>query len=509
MNAAEYLLGAEALAKHGARVALLCGDETVTYAALAERVRRSAAAFVAAGVRPGDRVLLLMRDTPEFAAAWLGAVRSGAVVVSLNNRLTDAEYRHIRTESAARLLLVEDGIASARADLAREFSGGGAMLIAGSSVRGPDAWRERLAGAGNAPAFDALPEHPAFCLYSSGTTGRPKGILHAHKDVLPVGQAFRAFGIGADDRVFTTSKFFFAYGLEHGLLGTLALGATSILFPDWPDADAMVKTVRAHRPTALFSVPTLFRRLLALPVEQLEPFRAVRRFAAGGEPMSVRLAAQWKRAVGGEILNVYGTSESFCACMVTRPGTSDGTRTGTPLPDLEARLLDAEGEAVQPGEPGVLWLRHPSLAAGYVDLPEQSKAQFQAGWFCTRDIFVRDAQGSFVYQGRSDELIKIAGQWVRPAELEEVVASAAGIVEAACVAVPDGDGLERLALFIAVDGDAAAALQAAAEACERVLPRHKRPKWLRAVQQLPRTASGKLQRFKLREILARERSSEG
>ncbi len=164
---------------------------------------------------------------------------------------------------------------------------------------------------------------------------------------------------------------------------------------------------------------------------------------------------------------------------------------------------------MQPGEPGVAWLRHPSLAAGYVDLPEQTKAQFQAGWFCTRDMFVRDAQGSFVYQGRSDELIKIAGQWVRPAELEEIVASAAGIVEAACVAVPDGDGLERLALFIAVDGDAAAALNAAAEACERALPRHKRPKWLRAVQQLPRTASGKVQRFKLREILARERSSEG
>jgi acyl-coenzyme A synthetase/AMP-(fatty) acid ligase len=509
VNAAEYLLGSEALAKHGARVALICGEEAVTYIELAERVRRSAAAFSAAGVRPGDRVLLLMRDTPEFAAAWLGAVRAGAVVVSLNSRLTDAEYRHIRTESAARVLLIEEGIASARADLAREFSGGGRMLVAGASVRGPDAWRELLAGALDAPAFDAPPQHPAFCLYSSGTTGRPKGILHAHKDVRPVGQAFRAFGIGADDRVFTTSKFFFAYGLEHALLGPLALGATSVLFPDWPDAEAMVKTARAHGPTALFSVPTLFRRLLALPAEQLQPFRAVRRFAAGGEPMSPQLAAQWKRAVGGEILNVYGTSESFCACMVTRPGTSDGTRTGTPLPDLEARLLDAQGEAVKPGEPGVLWLRHPSLALGYVDLPEQTKAQFREGWFCTRDIFVRDAQGSFLYQGRSDELIKIAGQWVRPAELEEIVASAAGIVEAACVAVPDGDGLERLALFIAVEGDAASALQAAAEACERALPRHKRPKWLRAVQQLPRTASGKLQRFKLREILARERSSEG
>ena len=509
MNAAEYLLGPEALAKHGKREALLCGDEALTYNELAERVRRSAAAFNTLGVRPGDRVLLLLRDTPEFAAAWLGAVRAGAVAVALNNRLTDVEYHHIRAESAARLLLVEDGIAAERADLAAEFCRGGRVLLAGASPSGPDAWRELLAGGRDAPAFDARPEEAAFCLYSSGTTGRSKGILHAHKDVLPVGGTFREIGIGPDDRVFTTSKLFFAYGLEHGLLGTLALGATSILFPDWPDADAVIATAIRHRPTALFSVPSLYRRLLAEPAPRLEPFRHVRRFGAGGERLSAQLVAQWRNAVGGEMLSVYGTSETFCACMVTPPGTSDGARAGVPIGGLEVRLLDAQGKPVLAQAPGVLWMRHPALAPGYINLPEQTREQFKDGWFCTRDIFMRDAQGFFVYQGRSDELIKIAGQWVRPAELEEAVANESAIIEAACVVAPDRDGLERLALFVASNGDADAALRAAQQACERSLPRHKRPKWVRVVEKLPRTATGKVQRFKLREILERDRSSEG
>jgi 3-hydroxybenzoate/4-hydroxybenzoate---CoA ligase len=507
LNAAEYLLGAEALAKHGTRLALHCGDETLTYNELAASVRRSAAAFATHGVRPGDRVLLMMRDTPEFAAAWLGAVRAGAVAVALNNRLTDVEYRHIRADCAARLLLVEDRIASERVDLAAEFSLGSGTLVAGASVHGPQAWRELVARAGDAPFFEAKPGQPAFCLYSSGTTGRPKGILHAHKDVIPVGQAFREIGIGADDRIFTTSKFFFAYGLEHGLLGTLALGAASILLPGWPDAEAVLAAVTKHRPTAMFSVPSLYRRLLAEPAERLKPLRKVRRFVAGGERLSTQLVTQWGRVVGGEILSLYGTSETFCACMITPPGTSDGARTGAPLSGLEVRLLDSQGEPVRSNEAGVLWMRHPALAAGYVNLPERTREQFQGGWFCSRDIFVRDAEGFFVYQGRSDELIKIAGQWVRPSELEEVVTTEAGILEAACVAVPDADGLERLALFIVVNGDGATALRAATEACERALPRHKRPKWLRAVEQLPRTATGKVQRFKLREMLERESSS--
>jgi len=266
----------------------------------------------------------------------------------------------------------------------------------------------------------------------------------------------------------------------------------------------VIGIVERHRPSAMFSVPTMYRRLLAEPAARLEPFRSVRRFVAAGERLSPRLVDEWRKRVGAEILNLYGMSETFCACMLTPPGTSDGVRTGRPLARVEVRLAGAEGGEPRAGEPGVLWVHHPALASGYANLPEKTREQFRDGWFCSRDLFVRDAEGFFVHQGRSDELVKIAGQWVQPGELEEAAAAEAAVAEAACVPVLDADGLERLALFVTARADAQEALRAAAAACERLLPRHKRPKWLRAVPELPRTASGKIQRFKLREMLERE-----
>jgi acyl-coenzyme A synthetase/AMP-(fatty) acid ligase len=184
------------------------------------------------------------------------------------------------------------------------------------------------------------------------------------------------------------------------------------------------------------------------------------------------------------------------------PGTSDGVRTGKPFPIAEVRLVDADGGEPAPGEPGVLWLRHPAQARGYANLPEETASQFRDGWFCSRDLFVRDADGFYIHQGRTDELVKVAGQWVWPAELEQAALAAAGVADAACVPLADGEGLQRLALFVTARGEEDAA-RAAALACEG-LPRHKRPKWIRTVAELPRTATGKVQRYKLREILERE-----
>jgi benzoate-CoA ligase len=487
MNGVELLLGPDAVARHGARAALVCGEETVSFADLAARVARSSAAFVALGVQPGDRVLLLMRDTPEFAAAWLGAVRAGAVAVALNHRTNEGDYRHIVADSAARLALIEEGFAQP----------GPASVLA--------AWREKQHTAGAAAPFDARPETPAFLIYSSGTTGHPKGIVHAHRSFTVLGAAFRTIGLAAGERVLGTSRLFFAYGLEHGLLAPLSHGATSILLPEWPDSSALIELVARHQPAAFFSVPTLYRRLLAEPRSRLAPFRRVRRFVAAGEPISRQLLQRWHEATGGELLNLYGMSETFCACMMTPPGCSDGARTGLPFPGVELRLVTAQEREPPPGEPGVLWVRHPAQASGYANLPEQTREQFRDGWFCSRDLFARDAEGHYVYQGRSDELLKVAGQWVQPGELEQAASMEAAVAEAACVMVPDADGLMRFALFVSPTGDAAAAQRAAAAACER-LPRYKQPKWIRTVADLPRTATGKIQRFRLREILERELS---
>ena len=506
LNAVEHFLGKAALQRHGTRPALVCGEQILSYAELAADTARAANALRALGVAPGDRVLLLMRDTPEFAAAWLGAVHAGAVAIALNTKLSEAEYRHIRADSGARLAIVEDKFAWARPYLTTEEAGEGSLVIAGASAGPALSWRKALARATpQSVPYAARVEDPAFWLYSSGTTGKPKGIVHAHRSLLSAGQAQReVVGLAPGERSFATSKLFFAYALEHGLLGPLATGATAILEPDWPDAETVLKRVENQQPAAFFSVPTFYRRLLALGAGRLAPFRGVRRFVAAGERVPAALIEQWRAATGGEILSLYGMSETFCACLVTPPGTSNGSRTGKPLEGIEARLAEPGTAEPPTGQAAELWLRHPGLALGYANLPELTAAQFRNGWFCTRDLFARDAEGYLAHRGRTDELVKIAGQWVQPGELEEAVAGDPAIAEAACVQVTDAEGVDRLALFIACRGDAARALEAAGQACERGLPRYKRPKWIRCVEELPRTATGKVQRFKLREAIERE-----
>jgi benzoate-CoA ligase len=250
----------------------------------------------------------------------------------------------------------------------------------------------------------------------------------------------------------------------------------------------------------------MYRRLLAEPRERLGALRA-RRYVAAGERLSPQLVTRWREATRHELLSLYGMSETSYACMVTPPGTSNGLRTGLPLAGVDLRLLDADGREPARGEPGVLWVRHPPQASGYLHLPEQTRELFRDGWFCSRDLFVRDAEGFYLHQGRADELLKVAGQWVQPSELEDVAIAAGAAADAACVPVTDEDGLQRLALFVTPREGDSNAEDAAAAACEQALPRHKRPKWVRALDELPRTATGKIQRYKLRELLERELGS--
>lgn len=493
MNAAEFLLGEAALARHAGRPALVCGERVLSYADLAAEVARAANALRSLGVAPGDRVMLLLRDSPEFAAAWLGALHAGAVAIGLNSKLTEAEFRPMVEDSAVRLVIVD-----------------GALEPSLGALRGELAQSRRLASARSfaermqksetrARPHPVRDEDPAFWLFSSGTTGRPKAIVHTHRNVRPSGQAQReVFGLGPGDHIFATSKLFFSYALENGLLGPLALGATAILHPDWADVPSVRAIVERHRPAALFSVPTFYRHLLGLPADQLAPFSAVRHYVSAGERLPLTLSEAWRAAVGREIQGLYGMSETYCAAIVR----------GRPLDGVETRLISTEGREAATGETGVLWIRHPALSPGYANRPDANHEQFRDGWFCTRDLFVRDAEGNFTHQGRSDELVKVAGQWVQPGELEEAVTGLESIAEAACVAGPDTDGFERLALFVAArDGDAAAALAAAERACAQKLPKHKRPKWILPVESLPRTATGKVQRFKLRELLLQERAA--
>jgi len=506
MNATELLLGSAALARHGERTALVCEGREVSYRALAEEVQRAAGALDRLGVRPGDRVLLLLRDTPRLAAAWLGAVHAGAVAIALNTRLAEDEYRRLRAESRARLVIVEDVYAHKGPALAAELAREGLLAVAGEAPGAWPSWDAALAAAPPVrPAQPVAETDPAFWLYSSGTTGRAKAIVHSHRDVAQAGRVYEeVLGLPAGARVLATSKLFFAYGLDHGLLGPLRLGLCSVLLPDWPEPAEVADALAGTRPLVLASVPSLYRRLAQLEAERAAALAQVSHFLSAGERVPEALAARWRELTGREILSIYGMSETFAVCMITPPGTPGDARPGRPLGGVEVRLVGQDGSAAADGQIGVLWVRHPALSTGYANAPEETARRYVKSWFCTNDLFVRDAHGLYHHCGRSDELLKIAGQFVQPSEIEAAVAGLPEIAEAACVAIADGEGFERLALAVLPQTDAQAAVRAAERACAEQLPRHKRPRWVCALSEFPRTATGKLQRYRLREILARE-----
>ncbi|MDA0225897.1 MAG: AMP-binding protein, partial [Proteobacteria bacterium] len=282
-------------------------------------------------------------------------------------------------------------------------------------------------------------------IYSSGTTGRPKGIIHTHRVLEVAGQLQReVLALQPGDSVFATSKLFFSYALENGLLGPLSIGATAILHPDWAEAETVAALIARHAPTAVFSVPSFYRRLLALPPAQRRGLSKVRHYVSAGERLPVSVAAPWREATGREIVSAYGMSETFCVALAAAKVSAASVRTGRPLAGVEIRLRAEAGDEPANGEPGVLWVKHPSLALGYVNRPEATREQFVDGWFCTRDVFVRDAEGCYAHQGRADEFLKVAGQWVQPGDIEEAVLGIEAIAEAACVSVMDTEGFERL-----------------------------------------------------------------
>jgi benzoate-CoA ligase len=499
LNATDAILARVRDPARRGRPAILHAGGTLTCGELDRLVARAAAALEGLRVQRGDRVAFLMDDTPLFCAAYLGALKAGAVAIALNTRLPPAELAYIAGDCAARVAIADPGhLAAAGA----AFRGTATRLV---PARGAgDSLEATMAAARPAHATVATrADEPAFWLYSSGTTGKPKAIVHSHASLAHAGKLLReVVGAGDDTVVLATSKLFFAYALDNGFAGALACGATIAIDEGWPAPEAIAANVARHRPDVFFTVPTVMRRLLALPREALAAFAPVRFVFTAGERLPEAIAAKWHEAVGTRVLEAYGMSETFCNVFANFPARERVGTCGVPLGGVSARLLDEDGREAPTDAPGVLWVRHPSLASGYRSAEATARA-FRDGWFCTGDLFTCDADGFWSHQGRADELYKIAGQWVRPAELEEAVLADARIREAACVVVRDADGFDRLALFVVGAGPAGGVAEAAAARLDE-LPRHARPKWVRTVPELPRTATGKVQRYRLREQLAAE-----
>ena len=475
------LLNAAALLLEGhdaARPALCCGGQTMDYGELRDMVSRTAALWRTRGVGPGDRVAVRLSDGFEWMAAYLGAVWAGAVAVAVNPRIPAPEWHYILDEAGFALIVADNAD-----DTPAPWH---------ERVLTVDDWRREVEHAAPVAAQPMPAEAPAFWVHSSGTSGRPKAVVHAQRSVLAIDQVSReALGIGPDDRLFATSKLFFSYPLTHIVYAGLKAGATLILDPQWPTAASVAATVATQRPTVLFSVPSLYRNMLHEGVAPGIAAAGVRLCVSAGEALPASVRAAWREQTGLAIVDGYGASETLVLVMVGR----DAEQGLLPSPGVDIRGLDEVG----PGMPTRLLIRAPTLALGYLDRPQAQAETFRDGAFCPADLFARTDAGGWRFAGREDSLVKIHGRWVNLVELEErLIAQSAGVVEAAAVCVPDADGVDAVACFYVASDDTAAAL--ALRSCADTLPQYQRPRWLHAVAALPRTPTGKLLRRKLKEL---------
>lgn len=460
------------------RTALCCGDARISYGDLVDAVARTAAVWAARGVKPGDRVAIRLNDSFDWVIAFLGTIWAGAIAVAVNPRIPAPEWQYILDEAGFSVIVaesIEDTPPSWR-----------------DRVMPLEAWREAVSAAAPVPAQAVDPQTPALWCHSSGTSGKPKAVVHAHRFALQIERVSReGLGIGPDDRLFASSKLFFAYPQTNSLFAGLKLGATVIVDPQWPTAETVIASVEAQRPTVLFCVPSLYRNLLNEGMAPRIAQAGVRLCVSAGEPLPTRLRDEWRRQTGLAMVDGYGASETMVLVMLCR----DQEAGLTPSPGITFRPLSD----VTPGMPTRLCFSAPTLALGYLDRPQAQAESFRDGAFCPADLFVHEASGVWRFAGREDSLVKIHGRWVNLIELEErLCAQSTDIVEAACVCVPDSDGVDAVAFFyVTRDGLAASTALLAGIAS---MQHHQRPRWLHPVLALPRTATGKLLRRKLQEL---------
>jgi len=484
MNAAAYLLATG----QASASALECGAERLTYAQLREAVARAAGAWRARGLARGERVLVFAPDGIAWIIAYLGAIWAGAIAVGLNSRLFERELTVVLSESGARFIWCNE---SSRALLERLLAN-----IADPPQLVIDVqWIAALPAAVAVPAAEMAEDDMALWVYTSGTTGLPKAVMHAQRTVIASADFARdVLGLGAQDRIYASSKMFFAYALGNSLCAGLRLGATVILDSEWPTAERVAEVVERHRPTALFSVPTLYLKMLQAGVAARLAAAGVRRYGSAGEALPVAVRRQWRDATGVAPVSGYGASETVVLVYYC----NDDSGLLKPSARLEYRPRDSADSAA----PQRLWLRHPSVALGYWRRPEAVRDSFSEGWFSPGDLFRLRGDGGVELCGRDDDMLKISGQWVSVLDVEQALLGASiGCVESlAAVGFENAEGLVSIALFAVAVPQQEAQARARLDAGIAALPKLKRPRLVKWVDELPLTATGKLQRRKLKDL---------
>lgn len=507
-NAATYFIDRNVREGRGGKVAIECGDRVVSYAELLEGVNRCGRALRdGLDVRQEERVAMLVLDTPEFALAFFGAIKMGAVAVPINTLWRAADYEFVLNDTRARVLIVSEPLLPEVQRIARDRLPHLAhVIVIGQPPTGVQSFAELLAA--GAPELEAATTHkdePALWLYSSGSTGAPKGCVHLHHDMVVCAESYArgVLGMNETDRCFSVPKLFFAYGLGNGLYMPFSVGATSILSPGPPAPAAVYNVIEKHQPTLFFSVPTSFGMLLSheRPAPDFD-LSSVRLAISAGEALPAALFERFKKRFGVEVLDGIGSTETLHMFISNRPGNARPGSSGQLVPGYHARLLDEGGHPVGAGQIGNLFISGDSTCALYWNRHQKTKDTIEGHWIRTGDKYTQDPDGFFWYAGRSDDMLKVGGQWVSPTEVEHALSAHDAVQECAVAAREDADRLIKPCAFVVLRAGVDASPQLASDLGTFVrsrLAEYKRPRWFEFVRELPKTPTGKIQRFKLRQ----------
>ena len=506
-NAAAWFVDRHGREGRADRVAILHEGRRLTYGDVAAGVNRSGNALRRLGVRMEQRVLVLLPDCPEFVYAFWGALKIGAVPIPTNTLLTGRDYEYILNDSRAAVAIVGEELAPAIESVRARLPFLEHLVVAGRAGAGQMALEDLVA---DEPAelecARTTKDDVAFWLYTSGTTGTPKAAVHLHHDMLVCCEGFgrHVLEIGPEDRTFSVARLFFAYSLGNALYFPFHVGASTVLYPGRPEPAKVFDLITRERPTLFFAVPTAFAALLQVTdTERKYDLRSVRLCLSAGEPLPKALYERWRERFGLEILDGIGSTELCHTFIANRRGAARPGSSGTLVPGYDAKIVDDDGRDVPAGEIGNLLVKGDSACACYWNQHERSAQTIQGEWVRTGDKYRRDADGYFWYAGRTDDMIKAGGMWVSPAEVEGALAEHPAVVEAGVVGAPDRDDLVKpLAFVVLARGrEAGTALEAELKAFvkQRLAP-YKYPRWIVFVDELPKTATGKIQRFKLRDL---------
>ncbi|HLF41815.1 MAG TPA: benzoate-CoA ligase family protein [Acidimicrobiia bacterium] len=495
MENVSLLLDRNLEAGRGGKAAIICGGDRVTYERLFDLACRAGRALAGLGLRREERVLLLLDDTPAFPALFLGAIRIGAVPIPVNPLYRASDFAYFLEDSYARLVVAGTGFEE-RAREAVDAVGGDVRLL------GPEEFLGDGALGGELSPVATHEDDMAFWLYSSGSTGRPKGVVHRQIDVAVTCRTYAdsVLRLTAEDVTYSTSKLYHAYGLGNGLSFPYAVGATTILTPGRPTPAAVFATIEAHRPTRLFSVPTVYNALVNSEGARERDLSSVRTCVSAAEPLPPEVAHRWADAYGLQILDGIGSTELLhIYCSNTpddyRPGSS-----GKPVPGYELQIRDEDGHVAPLGGVGELHVKGDSALAGYWHHRDRTRRTLVGEWFATGDRYRRDEDGFYWYEGRADDMIKVGGLWVSPIEIENVLMEHRAVLETGVVGV-DSAGFTRIVAHVVPrpdieTGDALVA--ELVELCKTRLQRYQYPHFVEFTEELPKTMTGKVQRFILR-----------